>query len=84
MAADKPDGTIAILLTLGGFLVTGASNAFNQIIEKNLDKLMARTENRPLPKDRLSVPEAVIFSSIIGVLGIGILWIYVNQLSGIL
>ncbi len=55
MAADKPDGTIAILLTIGGFLVTGASNAFNQIIEKNLDKLMARTENRPLPKDRLSM-----------------------------
>jgi len=84
MAADKPDSTIAILLTIGGFLVTGASNAFNQIIEKNLDKMMTRTENRPLPKDRLSVSEAVIFSSIIGVLGIGILWIYVNQLSGIL
>ena len=84
MAADKPDSTIAILLTIGGFLVTGASNAFNQIIEKNLDKMMTRTENRPLPKDRLSVSEAVIFSSVIGVLGIGILWIYVNQLSGIL
>ncbi len=38
-----------ILLTLGGFLVTGSSNAFNQIIEKDLDKLMSRTENRPMP-----------------------------------
>lgn len=84
MAADKPSGTVAIFLTIGGFLVTGASNAFNQIIEKNLDKLMARTENRPLPQDRLSLTEAIIFSSIIGSIGIGILWFYVNTLSGIL
>jgi protoheme IX farnesyltransferase len=71
-------------LTLGGFLVTGSSNAFNQIIERRLDLLMARTENRPMPKGRLSVAEALIFSSITGILGIAILWVCMNPLSGML
>src|SRR5262245_48372118 len=49
-----------IVLVIGGFLVTGASNGFNQIIEKDLDGLMSRTQNRPLPDSRLSVFEAFI------------------------
>jgi protoheme IX farnesyltransferase len=40
MAAENPSWTTALLLTLGGFLVTGASNSFNQIIEKDLDKMI--------------------------------------------
>lgn len=71
-----------LLLTLGGFLVTGASNAFNQIIEKDLDKLMSRTENRPMPQQRLSHTEALVFSAITGIIGILILWIFMNPLSG--
>ncbi len=73
-----------LLLTLGGFLVTGASNAFNQIIERDLDKLMSRTENRPMPQGRLSHTEALIFSAITGALGIWLLWEFMNPLSGIL
>jgi protoheme IX farnesyltransferase len=84
MAADHADWKVAVLLTLGGFLVTGSSNAFNQIIEKDLDKLMARTENRPMPNDRLTHTEALFFSGLIGISGIGILWFFVNPLSGIL
>jgi protoheme IX farnesyltransferase len=72
------------LLLLGGFLVTGSSNAFNQIIEKDLDKLMVRTANRPLPAGRMSVMEAMIASTIMGVAGILILWIYMNPLCGML
>lgn len=71
-----------LLLTLGGFLVTGSSNAFNQIIEKDLDKLMSRTENRPMPRQRLSHSEALIFSAITGAIGIFILWYFMNPLSG--
>ncbi len=84
MAAQTPDWTIALLLTLGGLMVTGSSNAFNQIIEKDLDKLMARTENRPMPNDRLTHFEALFFSGLIGFAGIFILWYFVNPLSGIL
>ena len=47
-------------LVLGGFLVTGASNGFNQIIERELDKLMPRTANRPMPTGRMSVTEGMV------------------------
>lgn len=71
-------------LVLGGFLVTGASNGFNQIIERDLDKLMGRTQNRPLPQERMSVAEALVLASITGIAGVIILWVFMNPLSGLL
>jgi protoheme IX farnesyltransferase len=73
-----------LILILGGFLVTGSSNGFNQIIEKNLDKLMNRTQNRPLPQDRMSFNESFLLASIMGASGILILWIFMNPMSGLL
>lgn len=71
-------------LVLGGFLVTGSSNGFNQILERDLDKLMTRTQNRPLPQERMSVAEAMVLASVTGIAGIAILWIFMNPLSGVL
>jgi protoheme IX farnesyltransferase len=71
-------------LILGGFLVTGSSNAFNQIIERDLDKLMNRTHDRPLPAGRMSVNEALWLASITGLVGLSILWLYINPLSAFL
>ena len=62
-----------IYLIFGGFLVTGSANAFNQILEKEKDKLMQRTVVRPLPQDNLSVLQAVIFAFIIGGIGLFLL-----------
>jgi len=59
-----------IYLISGGFLVTGSANAFNQILEKEKDKLMARTEIRPLPQSNLTVVQAGIFALIIGAVGL--------------
>lgn len=59
-----------ICLTVGGFLVTGSANAFNQILEKEKDKLMLRTLNRPLPQEKLTILQAVFFSVIIGFIGL--------------
>jgi len=73
-----------ILLLLGGFLVTGSSNGFNQLIEKDLDKLMDRTAQRPLPENRISVTEAFIASLLMGIAGVAILWIFMNPLTGVL
>lgn len=67
-----------LLLITGGFLVTGASNGLNQIIERDSDGLMERTKNRPLPAERMKVPEALIFSLIIGLIGLMALF-FVNQ-----
>lgn len=72
------------MLILGGFLVVSASNGLNQIVEKNYDILMIRTENRPLAQNRMSVLEAVIFCSITGILGIWMLGTYLNHHAAIL
>ncbi len=70
------------MLTLGGFLVTGASNAINQIIEKDYDKLMVRTANRPIATNRMSVMEASIISMIMGLTGVFLISFYLNVASG--
>jgi protoheme IX farnesyltransferase len=72
-----------IFLLLGGFLITCTSNALNQVIEKEYDKLMERTKRRPLPMNKLTTKETIWVSSIIGLIGIGMLWM-LNPLTGIL
>ena len=62
-----------ILLIMGGFFVTGSANGFNQIIERNHDKLMNRTSTRPLPMGKLTIRSAFIFSSFIGFIGLYLL-----------
>jgi heme o synthase len=73
-----------IMLFIGGFLISGASVIVNQILEKDLDILMVRTMNRPLPTARLTVHEALTFCVICFAAGIGILWIYTNVLTTLL
>ena len=63
-----------ILLAFGGYFMVGASNAFNQIIEKDLDALMKRTANRPVPSGRMSVNTAFIIATVFTLLGIIILY----------
>jgi len=75
---------ILIMLTFGGFLLSGASVSINQILEKDLDKIMTRTKNRPLPTERLTVTEAIIFIAFILIISVVILWIYTNPLTVIL
>jgi protoheme IX farnesyltransferase len=78
------DWQVLIMLTMGGFLLSGASVSINQILEKDLDGLMSRTQNRPLPTARLSVSEATFFTLICLVASLIILWIYTNPLTVVL
>lgn len=73
-----------VALSIGGFLVTAAANGFNQVIEKDLDKLMNRTRLRPMPTGNLSAAEALVFCSLCGITGIILLWTLTNPLSGII
>ncbi len=75
------NGEVLFMLTLGGFLLSGASVSINQVIEKDLDKLMGRTRNRPLPTERLSINEAIVFIVVIFLISISILWIYTNPFT---
>ncbi|MFK8039137.1 MAG: heme o synthase [Crocinitomicaceae bacterium] len=70
-------------LIAGGFLITGASNAFNQIIERELDKKMPRTAGRPLPTNAITVTEALVWALIMTIVG-SILLFQINFFSGIL
>ncbi len=74
LAAEEVSYTILLLLSVGGFLMVGASNAFNQIIERNTDSLMQRTKNRPLATGRMSVTMAMFVAVSFTILGIGILY----------
>lgn len=67
-----------VFFALGGFLVTGSANIINQIIETDLDKLMSRTMNRPLPTGKISSVEATLFSFLLGGVGLYLLLIYTN------
>ena len=82
--ANKEDADFSwitfIFLILGGFLVTGSSNGFNQVIERDSDKKMSRTENRPLPAGRMKFPEAIMVSIIAGLVGLFLLY-QINYIS---
>lgn len=70
-----------VLIMLGGLMVTGAANIINQILEKDLDKLMKRTANRPLPTGALNVREASIFGLLLAAGGVFILAYCFNTLT---
>ncbi len=72
------------MLALGGFLVVASSNGINQIIEKNYDSLMLRTANRPVATNRMSITEAGISSSLMGIMGVAIIAFFLNPLCGML
>ena len=74
LGVDTVDFKTLTLLAFGGYFMVGASNAFNQIIEKDLDALMNRTKNRPIPAGRMSVTTAFIIASIFTLAGIIILY----------
>ncbi len=82
--AESVDYKKIIALSIGGFMITAAANGFNQITEKELDKLMDRTRNRPLPTGKLSVNEAFVFCVLFALVGIALLWFFTNPLSAIL
>jgi protoheme IX farnesyltransferase len=64
-----------LLLAFGGYCMVGASNAFNQIIERDLDALMKRTQNRPIPAGRMAVSTAMTIAITLTILGVLSLYI---------
>ncbi|WP_034919359.1 heme o synthase [Gillisia sp. CAL575] len=75
LGAEVVNFVTVLLLAIGGYCMVGASNAYNQIIEKDLDVLMDRTKNRPIPAGRMSVNTAFIIASTLTVIGLVVLYI---------
>jgi len=65
---------ILLKLAIGGYCMVGASNAYNQVIEKDLDALMDRTKNRPVASGRMAPNLALVVASILTLIGITLLY----------
>jgi protoheme IX farnesyltransferase len=61
------------ILALGGFCVAGAANALNQVLERDFDKMMKRTANRPVATGRMSISEAVLTAGLLSIVGLMLL-----------
>lgn len=77
------DWSRLLMLVIGGFLVTGAANGFNQVIEKVPDSMMNRTRNRPLPGGRMTRAEVIALCVFMGVAGILILGFFTTWLTAL-
>tara|TARA_B100001059_G_scaffold62620_1_gene58511 strand:- start:2811 stop:3704 length:894 start_codon:yes stop_codon:yes gene_type:complete len=78
LATNNINVTIILLLSLGGYCMVGASNIFNQIIERNLDSLMERTKSRPIPMKKISVVNSFLIGVFLTLTGLIILY-YINE-----
>ena len=70
LAPVPAEGISLLLLAFGGYCMVGASNAYNQVIERDLDALMNRTKNRPIPSGRMSVKKAMTIAIALTIIGI--------------
>jgi heme o synthase len=69
------DWLVLVLLAVGGYCMVGASNAYNQVIEKDLDALMDRTKNRPVASGRMHPNKALFVASLLTIIGLVLLYI---------
>ena len=83
-SSSQLNWTTLIAVTIGGFLLSGASVTLNQVFERDFDKIMSRTKSRPLPTERITISEAVIFSLICMIVSLVILWVSTNMITVLL
>ena len=83
-AKGLPDFGLAIATIFAGTLAAGSANAFNMVIESDLDKLMARTAKRPIVTGVISKTNATIFASIIGIFSLVLFWLFTTPLATLL
>ena len=72
------------ILIISGFFITGSSIINNQIIEKDSDKLMNRTKNRPLPTNKISSRNALFISLVLSITGLILMVLFLNKLTALL
>jgi protoheme IX farnesyltransferase len=76
-----PSAGVSIATILGGTLAAGSANAFNMVIESDLDRVMVRTSKRPLVTGVISDHAAIVFASVIGLISLLIFWIFTTPMA---
>lgn len=84
IAVENFNWSVFGFLLVGGFFITASANGINQIIERDLDKLMTRTQSRPIPSNQLSLKNAYLLVTIYFIIGFSALIIGTNWLCTIL
>ena len=79
--SELPPWRLVVIATLGIWLLAGAAFALNSLIEKHIDGKMARTRMRPLPRGELTPWQAIVFSGVLGGIGMWLLGNFVNPLT---
>ena len=83
-AKGLPSFSLASATIFAGTLAAGSANAFNMVIESDIDKLMARTAKRPIVTGVISKKSATIFATLIGIISLLIFWIFTTTLAALL
>jgi protoheme IX farnesyltransferase len=76
-----PPPGIALLTLLGGALSAASAGAFNCVYDGDIDAIMRRTQDRPIPRGRISKRAGIVYATVVGVIGFGILYAFVNPLA---
>lgn len=84
LAGNSVDWKTLLCAMLGTAGTVGAANTINCVIERDSDRFMARTAKRPLPMQRLSVTQALVFSVVLACGSLPLLWLGVNRVTGLL
>ncbi len=79
-----PSAGVSIATILGGLLAAGSANAFNMVVESDVDSMMARTSKRPLVTGAITSRAAIVFATAIGLISLLIFWIYTTPLATLL
>lgn len=79
-----PSFGLTLATIVAGTLAAGSANAFNMVIESDLDKLMERTSKRPLVTGLISKSRATIFATLIGFFALGLFWVFTTELATLL
>ena len=83
-AKGLPSFSLTVITIFAGTLAAGSANAFNMVIESDIDKLMARTAKRPIVTGVISKQNAAIFASVVGVISIILFWWLTTPLAALL
>jgi protoheme IX farnesyltransferase len=79
-----PSLGLTVATLIGGTLAAGAANAYNMIIESDIDKLMARTQKRPLVTGVLTKTQATVFATVVAIASLAIFWVFTTPLATLL
>jgi len=79
-----PDWWLVVVTLVGGTLAAGGANAINMVVDRDIDRLMPRTQGRPLVTGLVGPREALVFAIVLEVVAFVVLWAWANLLSAVL